>query len=174
MEFFGFHKFYEKKYLLGIIYFFTFGLFFIGWIYDLYCLAKKAYTTHTIIKKDNLIESYVKISDKKFPKKDDAFRNLKYEYYDVSVKGSEYINFDISKIKINHFVSFETEPDNQYDKNAIKILYDNLFIGYIPKNNLQNMMKKYSDGITHQVCGFITLVNTKTNEINIGLGFYSI
>jgi len=30
----GVHKFKEKKYLIGILYFFTFGLFGFGWIYD--------------------------------------------------------------------------------------------------------------------------------------------
>ena len=177
--FFGYlggHKFYEKKYLLGTIYLFTFGLFCIGWIYDIIILTKKAMNTYKTIKKDSENEtvSYIKISNSKFPKTDDDFRTLKYEYYDVSVKGTEYREFDISKIKLDHMVSFETEPDNQYDKNAIKILYDNIFIGYIPKNNLQNMMKRYSNGSTHQVCGFISFVNEKTKEINIGLGFYSI
>lgn len=171
----GVHKFYEKKYLLGTIYLFTFGLFSIGWIYDIIILTKSSMNTHKTIKKDSEIEmeSYIKISNSKFPKTDDDFRTLKYEYYDVSVKGTEYREFDISKIKLDHMVSFETEPDNQYDENAIKILYDNIFIGYIPKNNLQNMMKRYSNGSTHQVCGFISFVNEKTKEINIGLGFYS-
>lgn len=31
---FGVHKFREKKFLMGIIYLFTGGLFFFGWIYD--------------------------------------------------------------------------------------------------------------------------------------------
>ena len=30
----GIHKFYEKKYGIGILYFFTLGLFSLGWIYD--------------------------------------------------------------------------------------------------------------------------------------------
>lgn len=33
----GAHKFYEGKYLMGILYIFTFGLFFIGWFAD--CIA---------------------------------------------------------------------------------------------------------------------------------------
>ena len=35
--FFGAHKFYEGKALTGLLYFFTGGLFFIGWIAD--CIA---------------------------------------------------------------------------------------------------------------------------------------
>lgn len=30
----GIHKFYEKKYLLGLIYLLTFGLFGVGWAFD--------------------------------------------------------------------------------------------------------------------------------------------
>lgn len=36
----GVHKFYEKKIFLGIIYLFTGGVFFIGWIYDCIKLGK--------------------------------------------------------------------------------------------------------------------------------------
>ena len=37
LGYFGAHKFYEGKYLLGALYFFTGGLFCLGWLYD--CLA---------------------------------------------------------------------------------------------------------------------------------------
>lgn len=40
---FGIHKFYEGKIAMGILYLFTFGLFYIGWIYDLiHILLNKA------------------------------------------------------------------------------------------------------------------------------------
>lgn len=38
---FGAHKFYERKYLLGILYLFTFGLFGIGWLIDVIALLFK-------------------------------------------------------------------------------------------------------------------------------------
>ena len=37
----GIHRFYEGKVVTGIIYFFTFGLFGIGWIIDLILIALK-------------------------------------------------------------------------------------------------------------------------------------
>lgn len=37
----GFHKFYEKKYVIGVIYLITMGLFFIGTIIDLIALIGK-------------------------------------------------------------------------------------------------------------------------------------
>lgn len=35
------HKFYEGKFAMGILYFFTFGLFFVGWIIDLIAILGK-------------------------------------------------------------------------------------------------------------------------------------
>lgn len=64
-------------------------------------------------------------SSSKFPKVDADNRMLKYEYYDVPVKGLEYREFDLSQIKLEYFVRFEFETNNKYDSNAIKILYNN-------------------------------------------------
>lgn len=42
LGFIGAHKFYERKYSMGIIYLFTLGLFCVGWIFDIfYILFKK-------------------------------------------------------------------------------------------------------------------------------------
>ncbi|MBI5403318.1 MAG: NINE protein [Ignavibacteriae bacterium] len=38
---FGVHKFYLGKIGVGILYFFTGGLFLIGWIYDLFTLGSQ-------------------------------------------------------------------------------------------------------------------------------------
>jgi TM2 domain-containing membrane protein YozV len=40
--FFGAHRFYFGKPLTGILYFFTFGLFFVGWIIDLFLIPSMA------------------------------------------------------------------------------------------------------------------------------------
>lgn len=54
LGYFGAHKFYEKKYGIGIIYFFTFGLFIFGWIIDIFILGKLAFFTseEELIKKE--------------------------------------------------------------------------------------------------------------------------
>lgn len=121
----------------------------------------------------NELRTSYRESTSKFPKVDDENRTLKYEYYDVPVKGVEYRDIDLSKIQLEHFVKFEFEPTNHYDNNAIKILYNNIFIGYIPKNNLQEMIKSYSNGMKRQVCGYISSVNENSKTITLGLGFYS-
>ena len=39
--YFGVHKFYEGKIGMGILYVFTFGLFFFGWLIDIILIATK-------------------------------------------------------------------------------------------------------------------------------------
>ena len=124
---------------------------------------------NTDINKSN---SKIRKSTRTFAFFDDDNRYLKYAYYDVDVKGIEYRDFDISKIEINHQLYFDTEPDNQYDSNAIKILYDDFFIGYIPKNNLQSMMSDYGFSKEKEVCGMTYLVDEETKKIQIALAFY--
>ena len=41
LGFLGAHKFYEGKYLMGVVYIFTFGLFIIGWVIDLIAILMK-------------------------------------------------------------------------------------------------------------------------------------
>lgn len=37
----GFHKFYLRRPLLGVAYFFTAGLFIVGWLYDLFTMGEQ-------------------------------------------------------------------------------------------------------------------------------------
>lgn len=41
LGFVGAHKFYEGKYIMGVLYIFTFGLFFFGWFIDVIALLLK-------------------------------------------------------------------------------------------------------------------------------------
>ncbi|MBQ3348372.1 HIRAN domain-containing protein [Candidatus Saccharibacteria bacterium] len=105
---------------------------------------------------------------------DDEGRYMRYYYDDVEVKGFEHRNIDINTISIDHPIYFDDEPDNEYDENAIKITYDDKFIGYIPKKpNLQRMVLEYGkDGVSRQVCGFVSLVDYSEKKIQVGLAFY--
>ena len=137
----GIHKFYEEKKSLGILYLFTGGIFAIGWIIDCIQLgAKLLHTIDTVNKestnnnqiynnntniKDNTTAEQKKIrtSSFKFPfiKNDNMY--LKYSYYDVEVKGTQYRNFDITKIDLHQILKFEFESTNEYDNNAIRVLF---------------------------------------------------
>ncbi len=101
---------------------------------------------------------------------EDAY--LKYSYYDVVVKGTEHREFDISKIAIDTCVAFRPEPENEYDNKAIQVVYGDTIIGYVPKNNLQNMIHSYLNNNEAFVEGYISSVNEDSREIQIAIGFY--
>ncbi|MDO5569519.1 MAG: HIRAN domain-containing protein [bacterium] len=110
-------------------------------------------------------------SDNKFIYLDnDMF--LKYSYYDVEIKGIKYNDFDISSIKLNTDLGFEFDLTNEYDKNAIKVLYNGIFLGYVPQNNLQKMVKDYIDDESSRVEAFISEVDEEENVIKMAVAFY--
>lgn len=43
------------------------------------------------------------------------------------------------------YVKLEKEPNNKFDKNAIKVLYDELLLGYVPKEKNQQVLKKWEN-----------------------------
>jgi hypothetical protein len=45
-------------------------------------------------------------------------------------------NPELKKLRPSGVVTFEAEPDNEYDKNAVKVLYKGQHIGYVPKSEL--------------------------------------
>lgn len=97
---------------------------------------------------------------------------LKYSYYDVNIKGTEYRDFDITKIALHEVLEFEFEPSNEYDGNAIKVLYEDIFLGYVPKNNIQSMIKDYIYDDEKDVLAMIYEVNEETKCINMAVAFY--
>ncbi len=43
---------------------------------------------------------------------------------------------ELKKLRPSGVVSFEAEPDNEYDKKAVKVMYKGDHIGYVPKSEL--------------------------------------
>ncbi len=192
---FGVHKFINKQTGKGLLYLFTGGLFGIGWIIDVVrCLKETVDSKNTdsgtgisVNGNENIKDadgnaSFNTVKDnsirkvgwnRHFPFFDDKDRYLRYAY-GVEVKGVKYRDFDISKIQLEHELQFETEPNNKFDPNAIKVLYDDIFIGYVPKGSIfQRMIPSYGgDGIKKQVCGIITYVDENLRKIEMDLGFY--
>jgi len=97
---------------------------------------------------------------------------LRFSYYGVEIKGVKYRNLDINEIDVNKFLTFEFEPTNEYDKNAIKILYNNVFIGYVPKNNIQKVLKKYIVDDHKYVTAFVSKVDEEQQRIYMSVGLY--
>lgn len=68
---------------------------------------------------------------------------------------------DLSDLKIGNFVTLEPEPTNEYDPNAIKVWYNGVHLGYIPK--------KMTEAIKHLTKMTITSINpeAKWQEVEL-------
>src|SRR5436190_23295616 len=62
------------------------------------------------------------------------------------VAGTNYVDqVNLERLKDNLLLNLKIEPDNPYDSNAIKILRENIPIGYVPK-------KKTSELHPYRIC----------------------
>ncbi|QKG77401.1 HIRAN domain-containing protein [Streptococcus canis] len=64
-------------------------------------------------------------------KNDDYFNPQRYEYY-------------------TQMVYLEREPNNEFDKNAIKVLINNIHVGYIPKKKAKKIAKLIDNGYNYR------------------------
>ena len=52
------------------------------------------------------------------------------------IAGSSYCEKDVlACLKIGSYLAVAAEPDNPHDKDAVKLLYDGVKVGYIPKKD---------------------------------------
>lgn len=135
----GIHKFMDKKVGIGILYFLTFGLFGFGWFVDIIKAAieiKKTPKDKTL--KIAVVGEYYKksqiaslmsgnrlynIPDADFiTKVDECKRIYKYKYRRTEAQ-------------------LVPEPNNPHDSNAIKVLVDDIHVGYIPANQCIEIKK---------------------------------
>lgn len=93
-----------------------------------------------------------------------------YYYTDIFVAYSD--RYDTTNVLCNDYVSIIPEPDNMYDDKALALFHNRIKIGYLPKNQLQNMFYDFNDkgGI---VLAKISEKNIEKNILRVALGFYS-
>lgn len=197
--FLGLHKFLNRKYLQGILYLFSLGIFGIGWIYDIikifirafrYEIDRNAILKQTKYQNDSLninndLQSNIQtktnvseddnIKDKKedlIPKKEvkksndktitfnvvgtsyktAAIRKLGRKNEDYSYTKKEIIELDLCDEEIYQYdfpkcnVTFEDEPGNEHDPNALKVLFNDIHVGYIKKELVSRVRTIINDG----------------------------
>ncbi len=96
---------------------------------------------------------------------------ISYKYEDVEIKGVQYANPDFELIKVCDKVKFVSEPTNEYDKNAILAMHNDIKLGYAPKNNLQKMIHDWQQN-NNPIFSAITSIDKEKQEINMFLAFY--
>ena len=93
-----------------------------------------------------------------------------YKYEDVRIAMYDQYKNNSSQLRHGQLLSFEKEPSNQYDSNAVMILADNKQIGYVYKGTLQDMINQYLS--RHDIVeGYLQMDNVDDNP-TFTLAFY--
>ncbi len=97
---------------------------------------------------------------------------LSFAQYNIDIVGEDNRNLNSRFLEVGHPLRFEKEPSNPFNPLAIKVLYDNTHIGYLPPDDMQTMAHQYLHHKDKCVEGMITSIDDSTNQIQIGLAFY--
>ena len=60
---------------------------------------------------------------------------IKYEFNDIKIAGIEYANPTRTKLKKGEEVQLVFERKNKHDNKAIKVMQNNIKLGYIPRKS---------------------------------------
>lgn len=167
LGYFGVHKFMEKKNKIGFLYLFTFGLFGIGWIFD---GVKSIY---------QLINSYINKTTKLpiFIDSNYLFEELIEDYalkykYEKNIAGVEYRNLEFKTLS-NNFINFEFE-ENEFDNKSIKLMLNNIHLGYIYKNDdmIRDMIYNYSNNPEWKIVAWLKKIDELNKKLSYQIAFY--
>ena len=97
---------------------------------------------------------------------------LKYFYDNENIAGVQHRSLDFSKIKISH-IRFEFEPDNQYDRNAIRIYQGDIFLGYVHKDcRTSEMIHSYLNKQNWEIHAKINTIDEANQVLKYQIAFY--
>lgn len=167
----GVHKFYEKKYGLGVLYLLTFGLFGIGWITDcvklflaVQCNSKEKTELQSVQSANcegtdclgTTVEKTYKVAGinhylsafKSIGEHNPQYDMSKKEILLAGLAGKEIYKqvFNPQKAEVI------PEPDNPHDQNAIKVIIDGVHIGYIKAGSCAHLLKVITENRIEQIC----------------------
>lgn len=152
----GVHKFYKGKTGMGILYLCTFGLFGVGWIYDIVVLCLAIGKRSDSLNKDsqntasnsntltgNPVHTYKVAGITHYTENviQLATANPQYTMTKKQIIAADLTGYTIWKYQFApQKAELIPEPDNPYDPNAIKVIVDGLHIGYIKKGSCAHLL----------------------------------
>jgi hypothetical protein len=96
--------------------------------------------------------------DENTPKSTPKHENDQYIRKRMIIAGTSYCDQDVLEmLKVGTYLELETEPDNPYDKDAIKLTYNGHKIGYIPKQDRLAFVTCLK--LNRNIYGVITAIN---------------
>ena len=97
---------------------------------------------------------------------------LKYAYYREPVAGSKYLDINFDELKEGVSIEFEIDSSNTHDENAIKLYQNNIHIGYVHKNYIQDMIQTYSKKREYKIEIILNKIDIEKEELTFQIGFY--
>jgi hypothetical protein len=96
--------------------------------------------------------------DENTPKSTPKHEKDQYIRKRMIIAGSSYCDQDVlGMLKVGTYFDLEAEPDNPYDKDAIKLIYNGNKIGYIPKQDRLAFVTCLK--LNRNIYGVITAIN---------------
>lgn len=174
----GLHRFYQKKFLTGLLWFFTVGLFLIGTLVDVILLIKDLISfiktpkvqpiLNNLPPENQFNDTIVFLNEA--PESVDGIplsNNYKCEKL-CQIRGKEP---DISKLKERDRLQLVPEPQNDYDDKAIAVYHGTDKLGYIYRGKVQDIVNEFlADNQTRVFC-FISKI--LAHEVYMNIGCYS-
>lgn len=146
----GVHKFMEKKTGMGVLYLCTFGLFGIGWLIDIIISARnlKQFDVKPVSQYVNttaqVAGTYYKKNEISSIMSGNRMYSLPNDVFIQKVEEGK----RVYRFKYRRTTAFLIpEPTNPHDSNAIKVMIDNVHVGYIPSDlcsDFKRIIKKTS------------------------------
>ena len=181
--YFGVHKFYERKWLTGILYLFTFGIFFIGWIYDCINIGNKLFKkTNYTAKSESYsehINNYIPTGNKQL---DDYYR-IEKQYLPILEKHRKNVEEIDMLYTIANNISTANSPQMQQ---VIDLCIEDIKLAPQILNYCQEIANNYNDNLENHLINYTTfsrlaIIYEKQKEYQkaidickmaINLGFY--
>ena len=97
---------------------------------------------------------------------------LKYAYYREPVAGSKYLELNLNNLNLSDPIDYEIDSLNKYDDKAIKLFQNNIHIGYVHKNYIQEMIQTYSKRKDYKIEILLNKIDIENEEIIYQIAFY--
>lgn len=97
---------------------------------------------------------------------------LKYAYYREPVAGSKYLDLNLNELKEGVTIDYEIDNNNAHDERAIKLYQNDIHIGYVHKNYIQDMIQAYSNRKGYKIEIILNKIDLEKEELTFQIGFY--
>lgn len=176
----GYLHFKKKQIGLGLLWFFTCGLCFVGWIIDFlsvlipYIQSQKT-SPESAAQSEAPAARAIPIAQPEadkpvFPDEYGEMEKMySYEIVNLYTVPEERPNF--KSIVMHGSVDFVQEPENQYDNHAVRVMQYGIKLGYLHRGKIQDLTNNYLKK-GNKIIGFVSQLDYQNGVISIDIAYY--